>query len=71
MTKPLTMKVVGRTGKADPIEDARIMQRTGNRLLEYAICPRGVYHFKTLEEADQWMTKMLVHMHVRRSSKTL
>jgi hypothetical protein len=24
------------------------------------ICPRGVYRFKTFEEADEWMNRMLV-----------
>ncbi|MBI4238785.1 MAG: hypothetical protein HY696_10300 [Deltaproteobacteria bacterium] len=70
MRKPLTMKVVGRTGKADPVRDARILQRTGDRLLRHALVPRGVYRFKTHKEADAWMTRMIVRTRVRRTSKT-
>lgn len=69
MTKPFTMKVVGRTGKADPIEDARILQRTGNRLLQNMIGPCGVFRFKTHKEADQWMTQQLINMYARRTLK--
>ena len=64
------MKVVTkRKGSDNPIEDARILQRTLNRIRKYALVPRGVYRFKTFEEADQWMIKMIARTHVRRNSK--
>ncbi|MBI4196666.1 MAG: hypothetical protein HY539_02475 [Deltaproteobacteria bacterium] len=68
----MTMKVVTkRKGRENPIEDARILQKTLNQIRGDALVPRGVYRFKTFEEADEWMTKMIARTHVRRSLKTL
>lgn len=65
------MKVVTkRKGRENPIEDARILQKTLNQIRGDALVPRGVYRFKTFEEADEWMTKMIARTHVRRSLKT-
>lgn len=66
------MKIVTkRKGRENPIEDARILQKTLNQIRGDALVPRGVYRFKTFEEADEWMTKMIARTHVRRSLKTL
>ncbi|MBI2068156.1 MAG: hypothetical protein HYT77_09120 [Deltaproteobacteria bacterium] len=68
----MTMKIVTkRKGRENPIEDARILQKTLNQIRGDALVPRGVYRFKTFEEADEWMTKMIARTHVRRSLKTL
>jgi hypothetical protein len=32
------------------------------------ICPRGVFRFRSHEEADEWMMKMLVERATRRKS---
>lgn len=65
------MKTVSRrTGTPDPLEDARILQRTMNRLRGYALVPKGVYRFHTHEEADRWMMREIVTTHARRSWKT-
>ena len=32
-----------------------------------AVVPRGVYRFRTFEEADQWMSKMMARTHARRT----
>lgn len=58
-----------REGKENAIEDARIMQRTINRLRGCALIPKGVHRFKTHEEADEWMTKMIARTHARHKSK--
>ena len=59
-----------RFGKEDFIKDASILQRTINRLRKYALIPKGVYRFKSFEEADQWMTKTIADTHVLQKSKT-
>lgn len=67
----MKMKIVTkRFGKEDPIQDSRILQRTMNRLRGTALVPKGVYRFKTFEEADQWMTQMMAATHARLSLKT-
>lgn len=62
MKKCLTMQ-------ADQLRDINIVQRTMNQLLDNAICPRGVYRFKTHEDADAWMTRMFAETQARMKSK--
>ena len=58
----MKIKIVGkRSGKTAPtLENANTLLKTMQQLRGGAgICPRGVYRFKTFEEADEWMMKML------------
>lgn len=58
--KPL--KILGRRRQdINPSwEDANRWLHTITQLRqEKGICPRGVYRFKTFEEADEWMNRML------------
>lgn len=65
------MKTVSRSeGQTDPVADARVLQRTMNRLRGFALVPKGVYRFRTHEEADRWMMKEIVATHARLRSKT-
>ncbi|MDZ7362081.1 MAG: hypothetical protein ONB46_15350 [candidate division KSB1 bacterium] len=60
--RTMAMKVVGtRAGTtAATLENANTLLKTMQRLRgSKGICPRGVYRFKTFEEADEWMMKML------------
>jgi hypothetical protein len=62
-------KTVGhrRTDGYDPAALQRTLaavRRTG------ALVPRGVYRFRSFEEADAWMTRMMARTHVSRSSTT-
>jgi hypothetical protein len=67
----LRMKRVSRRRQGqDAVRDAAILQRTINRLRGGALVPRGVYRFRTHEEADEWMTRQMASTHARRSSKT-
>ncbi len=57
------IKVVGKRAQRETKteEDYDLLLKTlqvlrGNR----GICPKGVYRFSTFEEADQWMTRMMV-----------
>lgn len=50
------MKVVGRKEGDDVVADSARLQRTLNSLRGGALVPRGVYRFRTHEEADEWMT---------------
>ncbi len=56
-------KVVGRrTGYKDGFKAGMQLQKTAGdlqRAFGNHFVPKGVYRFKTHEEADEWMTKML------------
>ncbi len=57
-------KTVGRrTELSDPFAYAMGLQRTASTLRRLAVgrglCPKGVFKFKTHEEADAWMWTML------------
>jgi hypothetical protein len=56
------IKIAGRrSGKIAPtLDNAEILLNTMRQLRGgRGICPRGVYRFKTFEEADEWMLKMI------------
>lgn len=60
--EPSKIKIVGkRSGKIAPtLENVTILIDTMRQLRGgRGICPRGVYRFKTFEEADEWMLKMI------------
>jgi hypothetical protein len=61
MDKQLPMKVVGRRGKtkvdAVTFDPMQRMAQTLRRDLPFI--PKGVWRFKSFEEADQWTMKML------------
>lgn len=56
-------RIVGkRTQTPDSLEAGMQLQALGAELhktFKHRWCPKGVYRFKTHEEADEWMTKML------------
>lgn len=57
-----TQKIVTRRrGKPDPIAEARIFLKTVSQLQGGRLIPRGLYHFKTHEEADQWLIQKIVN----------
>jgi hypothetical protein len=65
-------KTVGRR-KFEPrsLEDADRLMRTAWALRgTQKLVPRGLYRFKTFEEADTWMTAMMARTHARQQSKT-
>jgi hypothetical protein len=60
--EPQKLKIVGkRSGIIAPtLENAETLLNTMRQLRGgRGICPRGVYRFKTFEEADEWMLKMI------------
>jgi hypothetical protein len=59
-TEPFTMKVIGRQGQAK-VDVVAIdgMQRMANVLRAgKGMTPRGVFRFKSFEEADEWLLEM-------------
>ncbi|MBI4223908.1 MAG: hypothetical protein HY609_03160 [Deltaproteobacteria bacterium] len=62
--------VTKRMGKEDPIRDAAILLKTINRLRNYDLIPKGVYHFSSFQEADQWMMQQIASTHAHRNLKT-
>lgn len=67
-----TMKVIGkcRVDTDDSIEESRVLQRTINRLRKVGLVPKGLYRFKSHEEAHKWMIEKMASSHVRLKSKT-
>jgi len=62
-------KVVG-TRRCDRT-DAAALQRVLRAVRGTgALVPRGVYRFRTFEEADEWMIRMTARTHVSLKSKT-
>ena len=62
-------KTVGR--RRTDVANPRALQRTlADVRGTGVIVPRGVYRFKTFEEADAWMTRMIARTHANRKSKT-
>lgn len=56
-------KTVGRRFHAKSGEYGAGLQRLANqvnRTMRRGICPRGVYRFRSHEQADVWMTRMMV-----------
>jgi hypothetical protein len=70
MHEPRQKTVGRRRENGDPIADIRALQRTINRLRGPALVPRGLYFFRSHEEADRWMMQEIAITHARRSSKT-
>lgn len=56
------VKVVGHRRGADssPAAAARWLKTMQQLRGTTAVCPRGLYRFKTFEEADRWMMQMRV-----------
>jgi hypothetical protein len=64
------LRVSRRLAGQDVIRDISILQRTVNRLRGAGLVPRGVYRFRSHEEAEEWMMRLMASTHARRSSKT-
>jgi len=64
-------KTVGRrTEVSDPFAHAMALQKIASEILRSTgrgICPKGVYKFKTHEEADAWMLRMQARPTKKRS----
>lgn len=65
------MKVHGkRSEKGDPTQDIAAIQSLINTVRDNRLVPRGVYRFRSFEEADEWMMKQMVRLHARPVRKT-
>ena len=56
---PAVKTVGNRRGPGDSLADATILLRTIGRLHSTPLCPKGVFRFKTFEEADEWALRMM------------
>ena len=64
-----SVKIVGRrSGKIDPSPEASNawLQTIGQLRANKGICPRGVYKFKTFEESNQWMYRMIARSSLKK-----
>jgi hypothetical protein len=65
------MKVVGTRRHASPLADQAALARTAALVRGTArLAPKGVYRFATFEEADAWMTQMMLRTRVHQSPTT-
>jgi hypothetical protein len=63
-------RVAGRREQENVLRDIDILQDTMNQLRGCGLIPRGVYRFRTHEEADEWMMRQIAANHARHASKT-
>ena len=68
----MTMKVVGRrqTGLATPEDTDQLLRTAWAIRGTDKLVPRGLYRFRSFEEADEWMTRMMARTYVRLRSQT-
>jgi hypothetical protein len=52
------------------LRDISILQRTVNGLRGRDLVPRAVYRFRSHEEADAWMMRLMASTHARLGSET-
>ena len=64
-------RVVGRrVGRTDELKNGMQLQRLAvelHRSLGHRWAPKGVYRFKTHEEADEWMNRMLARSQIHKA----
>jgi hypothetical protein len=70
MGTPRIVRVPGRRDGEDVLRDVDILQQTVNELRGCGLIPRGVYRFRTHEEADEWMMRQIAANHARHGSRT-
>lgn len=63
-------KVPGRKEGDDVLRDIDILQHTVNELRGCGLIPKGLYRFKTHQEADEWMMRQIAANHARHMSRT-
>lgn len=66
------MQISGhRRADGDALADQGRLARTAAMLRGTAgLVPRGIYRFASFDEADSWMSEMILHTHERLSRKT-
>ena len=52
--EPVGKSVGRRVGAESPLPEAAALLETIARLMPSGICPKGVWRFKSFEEADAW-----------------
>ncbi|MBI3811918.1 MAG: hypothetical protein HY283_06910 [Nitrospirae bacterium] len=65
-SKNWKMKVVGDRVPAVSLADFDVLQKTVEALSKKPVGPRGVFRFRTFEEANAWKMKMLARAASRR-----
>ena len=63
-------RVQGRGSGEDVLRDISILQETVNQLRGCGLIPKGVYRFRSHQEADEWMMRQIAANHARHASKT-
>ena len=61
--------ITSRHGRENFLNDARILQKTMSQIQGRALIPKGVYRFKTMKEAHQWMIQQMPAIHARQKFK--
>ncbi len=64
-------RVPGRREEENVLKDIDILQNTMNQLRGCGLIPKGLYRFRTHEEADEWMMRQIAANHARHASRIL
>ena len=59
------MKIVGGRVQAASLADFDVLQKTVEALSEKPISPRGVFRFRTFEEANEWKMKVIAKFSIK------
>lgn len=70
MTTLRVKRLPNRREGDDVLRDIDILQETMNQLRGCGLIPKGVYRFRTHEEADEWMMRQIAANHARHALKT-
>lgn len=70
MDRMRTKRIPGRRQGDDVLQDVDILQQTLNDLRGCGLIPKGVYRFRSHEEADEWMIREIAANHARHTSRT-
>lgn len=70
MEPPRVKRRPGRREGENVLRDLDILQQTLGQLRGCGLVPKGVYRFRTHQEADEWMMRQIAASHARHVSKT-
>ncbi len=63
-------RVAGRREGENVLRDIDILQGTINELRGCGLIPKGLYRFRSHEEAEEWMMRQIAANHARHGSRT-
>ncbi len=62
-------RIVGRKNVSSPAAVCARIQETGREIYRtqgFRVCPKGVFKFRSFEEADEWMNREMIRRAMRK-----